>query len=213
MNFKKNINLTAIESNLNYHELYLELFSIRYNFQLFKDFSSFKDFLDSGNSDPNLLLTDESIRTGDHYQFVSDNKIPFVVISENNKIEDIRYYFNQGAIDYILRPFVASEIIVKVEQALIAQNHLPAIPIIYEDEMTQNLEHLTNKERKILQYFIDRKGQVVERTEIISHIWKEINIHPKTVDVHVHNLKKKLTQSCFNIISHGQGRWNIVGQA
>ena len=52
---------------------------------------------------------------------------------------------------------------------------------------------LSPKEYALLDYLIANKDRIVERLEILSHVWDdEVDIFSNTVDVHVRYLRKKL---------------------
>ena len=57
--------------------------------------------------------------------------------------------------------------------------------------------NLTKKEFEILNYLVLNKNRVISRTNLTEHVWGdvlEINSDSNFVDVHVKNLRKKLSQ-------------------
>ena len=123
----------------------------------------------------------------------------------------MRVAFEAGAIDYILKPFNYNEIYAKVEK------HLKKIEE-RNYETTKSLEALnldlsvfTNKEIKIIESFNIKEDKTLHRNEIVKIIWKNIAIHPNTLDVHIYNLRKKLKTFGYGIKAIGNGLFRFTG--
>ena len=70
---------------------------------------------------------------------------------------------------------------------------------------------LTSMERRILDLFLNAPGRCVGRNELILEIWGETHVHPKTIDVHLYNLRKKLQLQNMTIKAEvGAGRWVLT---
>jgi len=55
---------------------------------------------------------------------------------------------------------------------------------------------LTAREYRLLEYFAQRRGRLVTRAELISEVWGEsYDGGPRTVDIHVSRLRRKLGQA------------------
>ena len=53
--------------------------------------------------------------------------------------------------------------------------------------------HLAKMEYRLLCYFIQHKGQVLSRQEILANVWgSPPNVKTRTLDMHIHALRKKL---------------------
>jgi DNA-binding winged helix-turn-helix (wHTH) protein len=50
----------------------------------------------------------------------------------------------------------------------------------------------------------------VNRKDILKKVWGATSVHPKTVDVHLYNLRRKLDPLGFQITSHGPGQWKLL---
>lgn len=55
---------------------------------------------------------------------------------------------------------------------------------------------LTSREFDLLAYFLKRSGRLLTRTELISEVWgAKYGGGPRTVDIHVSRLRRKLGQA------------------
>jgi len=52
--------------------------------------------------------------------------------------------------------------------------------------------HLTRREFELLRFFVQLPDRVLDRTQILAHVWPQARINPRTVDVHVYRLRHSL---------------------
>jgi DNA-binding response OmpR family regulator len=52
--------------------------------------------------------------------------------------------------------------------------------------------HFTALEFKLLKFFIERKGKVVSRDDLLDEAWDDAIISPRTIDTHIVHLRKKI---------------------
>lgn len=52
--------------------------------------------------------------------------------------------------------------------------------------------HLTSLEFRLLRYFIEKRGCVVTRDELLDEAWGDAIITPRTIDSHIVHLRKKI---------------------
>ena len=121
---------------------------------------------------------------------------------ENNTLTG----FSLGADDYISKPFSVREVIARVK-AVIQRTRSEGISggqkITYRefelDDASKQLVinkktiELTKKEFEILYLLMDNPSRVFSREDMMNRIWTdEVVVMPRTVDVHVARLRKKL---------------------
>ena len=52
---------------------------------------------------------------------------------------------------------------------------------------------LTSREFELLKYFLQNRGRVINRDELLDEIWgKDVFVAPRTVDTHMAHLRKKI---------------------
>ena len=181
------------------------------NFKLrfFRSFQEFTNEYQQHKEFPHLIIADILLEDGNFFKNLNENDLsldtPFLVISGVDDYDTIISSYQAGAIDYILKPFNQNEIKAKVEKHLLNIQE-------QNQEFNKSLEALnlelskfTNKEIKIIESFNVRENKTLHRSEIIKLIWKNIAIHPNTLDVHIYNLRKKLRPFNYGIRAIGNG--------
>ena len=129
--------------------------------------------------------------------------IPVIIISAKIDIDNKVNLLLNGAVDYMTKPFGVLELQARVRSLL--RRHAPkAAPIIESqtlkiDKQTRTVMHngqvmeLTNKEYQLLLYLVENHTRVVERDEILNHIWGYDFIgESRVLDVHIRALRAKL---------------------
>ena len=141
-----------------------------------------KRIRENGDSTPILLLT--------------------ALTQVSNKVEA----FNAGADDYLTKPFSFIELLARVNAVKRRYDiglEQMEYDIISVDLLNRNVDtnsgkriELTDKEFELLKYFIQNKGEVLDREKLCKNVWG-LNFTPKTniCDAAVKNLRKKLEES------------------
>ena len=78
------------------------------------------------------------------------------------------------------------------------------------EALNLDLSQFTNKEIKIIESFNMKEEKTLHRNEIVKVIWKNIAIHPNTLDVHIYNLRKKLKTFDYGIKAIGNGLFKFI---
>lgn len=186
-----------------YHKVLDHRFETRY-FSMLEDF---RQALKMAQDLPDLIVADLSLQDGSFFDILTHPEeqdllsVPFIVVSSMCDSDALRFCYRKGAIDYLVKPFKKAELLVKVEQALLKKTSFRGISDLLHSDS------LTKKERQIIQVLYDAKGGSVSREKILSTIWKKENVAPKTVDVHIHNIRKKVSSSAVQIAADGLNGW------
>lgn len=214
MNGKKN--LWVIEDMVDLQPVYLSNFEEDdYKLTFFKSFDEFRSAYNSNKKDHiDLIIADIYLEDGHFFQLLNESDMtlntPYLVISSSDEYETLQNAFEAGAIDYILKPFNRNEIKAKVEKHLHhieEKNHETSKSL---EALNLDLTQFTNKEIKIIESFNTQEDRTLHRNDIVKIIWKNIAIHPNTLDVHIYNLRKKLKQSNYSIKAIGNGLFKFV---
>lgn len=113
----------------------------------------------------------------------------------------MRLCFSKGASDYLTKPFAKSELIIKVER-LFAQSEQSSKPYqgLLIDPVsltvscgTMTSVPLTTKELQIVTVIHQSQNYTVSRDDLVNRIWGKFKVSNNTLDVHIYNLRKKLT--------------------
>jgi DNA-binding response OmpR family regulator len=127
----------------------------------------------------------------------------FIVASGDDTVDGMRQMMGLGAVDYLIKPLRVGELAVRCENAIskVLGKRIEILPNTI-DGIT--IPALTFKERQLLTVFILSPDRVLKRAELFGTIWSNVAVNPKTLDVHLFNLRRKLEPSGFEIICDGQ---------
>lgn len=129
-----------------------------------------------------------------------------LILTARADTDDVILGLDSGADDYLTKPFQMRELDARVRTLLRRdlRTREPVLQVrdIRLDPATRKVWHkdkivrLSYKEFALLRYLMRRPGEVVSQTEIIDHIWDEnVDLFSVSVRVHIHNLRKKFSQS------------------
>lgn len=129
---------------------------------------------------------------------------PFVFLSAKANVEDKVRGLRQGACDYIAKPFVFEELLVRTEVASGAHLSPEQRASLSVGELTLDLVNrkvlkgeteieLQSKEFQLLECLLRHKGQVVARSTLLEQVWN-YHFDPQTnvIDVHISRLRQKV---------------------
>lgn len=129
---------------------------------------------------------------------------PILILTAKSQIEDKVDGLSTGADDYLTKPFSLEELIARIKAIVRrrAGNNLTSIINVGNlviDTNTCNVKvgeinlNLAPKEYALLEYLALNKNRVLNRMELLTHVWGEsIDPFSNTVDVHVRYLRKKI---------------------
>ena len=130
-------------------------------------------------------------------------KVPVIMVTAKTTELDLVKGIEDGADDYIKKPFSVMELIAKVK-AMLRRSEPEEIKLIELDGLTLNNERhevmvngnqieLTFKEYELLQYLLVNKGIVLSRDSIMERIWGiDYEGESRTLDMHIKTLRQKL---------------------
>ncbi len=139
------------------------------------------------------LIKEENIKSG------------ILVISAKDSLEDKIKGLENGADDYITKPFHLPELNARLRAIhrrknlegnnLVVFNEMELNTDSFELKINQSLVELTRKEFDLLLYFVVNKNRILSRYAIASHLWGDEADQYANYDFvyqHVKNLRKKI---------------------
>lgn len=134
---------------------------------------------------------------------------PILMLTARDSMEDKIGGLECGADDYLVKPVSFEELAARIRALLRRPKEaLPttiSIRNISLNPATRNVTRgakkipLTLKEFELLEYLMRNKNQAVSREQLFSHAWDfATNSFSNVVDVHIKNLRKKLSENTYD---------------
>ena len=130
---------------------------------------------------------------------------PIVMMTARDAVEDRVQALNQGADDYLVKPFAFEEMLARV-RAVLRRGGPQKSPILsYEDlsldPATRRVVRagrelrLSAREFALLQFLLEHKGEVVSRSRIVEAVWEhDFETFSNVVEVYVRYLRAKVDE-------------------
>jgi len=130
-------------------------------------------------------------------------KIPVLILTARDSVEDRVRGLDSGADDYLTKPFAFAELLVRVKALLrrgpVSRSSVVRVADLELDRLAQQVRRagkridLTAKEFSLLEYLMSNAGRVLSRTMIIEHVWDHsFDGITNIVDVYVRHLRSKV---------------------
>jgi two-component system copper resistance phosphate regulon response regulator CusR len=136
----------------------------------------------------------------------ANRRLPVLMLTARDKVEDRVRGLEQGADDYLVKPFAFSELLARVGALLrrgangqaqattaLALGDLELDLVTRKAQRAGQRLDLTAKEFKLLTLLLRRRGQILSRTTLAEQVW-DMNFDSDTnvVEVAVRRLRAKL---------------------
>lgn len=159
-------------------------------------------------NDYDLIILDLMLPSMDGHEICKTARemgvtIPILILTARNETDTKVNLLLSGADDYLVKPFSFEELSARVRALL--RRPTEAVPdVLRVDSIELNpVERtvrrdekeipLTLKEFGLLEYFMRHPNQVINREDLLSHLWDfNYESFSNVVDVHVKNLRRKL---------------------
>lgn len=135
---------------------------------------------------------------------------PVIFLTAKDSLDDMVDGLRLGADDYISKPYAMRNVMARIESVLRrtrAGKSKNTGGVICDRAMLECVVdgksiRLPRKEFEILALFLENRGRIFTRDEIMNRIWPEdVIVTDRTVDVHVTRLRNKISPYGRNIIS------------
>jgi DNA-binding response OmpR family regulator len=132
-----------------------------------------------------------------------NTKVPVLILTARDSLDDKVRNFERGADDYLTKPFAFAELLVRIKALLRRGPVERASVLTVEDLQLNRIAHqvrradkvieLTSKEFSLLEYLMVNTGRVLSRTMIIEHVWDQsFEGLTNIVDVYIRQLRGKI---------------------
>jgi DNA-binding response OmpR family regulator len=134
-------------------------------------------------------------------------RIPVLLLTAKDAVEDRVKGLDAGADDYLVKPFAFPELLARIRALLRRGKAEPATALKIQDLQmdlasrtvrrgAQTID-LTAREFELLEYLLRHQGQVVSREMLARDVWKETMRHTpldNVIDVHMARLRRKIDE-------------------
>ena len=160
---------------------------------------------------PDLVILDVMLPSEDGFSILKKLRrtpgaetLPAVMVTARTAELDVVKGLDQGADDYISKPFGIMEFLSRVRASLrrAAPEERPNV-LSFHEILLDNARHsvtvnnqpveLTYKEYSLLRLLLENTNLVVTRETILQVVWgTDISVESRTVDMHIRTLRQKL---------------------
>ena len=130
-------------------------------------------------------------------------KTPVLLLTARDSIEDRVTGLDNGADDYLTKPFAFDELLARIRVILRRRSNEASNRLVLGDLIMDLATHqvtragteisLSAKEYAILEYMMHNKGMVLSRSRIEEHVWNyDFEGGSNVVDVYMRYLRKKI---------------------
>jgi two-component system copper resistance phosphate regulon response regulator CusR len=132
-------------------------------------------------------------------------KMPILMLTARDAIEDRVKGLDCGADDYLVKPFDFSELLARLRALLRRHREIRSEKIVTADleldtrsqTVTRSGKRvsLTAKEYSLLEYLVLNEGRVLGREEIAEHVWNEtFDPFSNLIEVYIKRLRDKIDE-------------------
>lgn len=168
-----------------------------------------------GDNIYDIVIIDVMLGDGSGFDFARKYLVgrstPYMFLTAVDDIYDKVDSINDGADDYMGKPFEPLELLARIKMILRRNRKFEDKKLLicgYEVDMDARTImcngkefFVTNKEFSLLAYFIKNRGIVLSRDKILDEVWGyDYYGNTRTVDMHVKELRRKLELDCITTV-------------
>lgn len=160
---------------------------------------------------PDLVMLDIMLPDRDGLDILKDlrsrvdtRRLPIIMVTAKTTEIDKVKGLDQGADDYLIKPFGVMELISRVKALLRRSSGLQEDAVLQFQNLQMNLEkhrvsiggetiELTFKEFELLRIFMQNAGIVLQRETLMNKVWgTDYEGESRTLDMHIKTLRQKI---------------------
>ena len=166
---------------------------------------------------PDLVILDLVLPTVKGESVCKDIKkdypdLPVIILTGKDTVSDKINALELGADDYITKPFIAEELILRIKARL--KENRPDHNMVEIADLAMNMDSmevkrgsraisLTPQEYKLLETLVVNKDKVLSREALLNKIWpNSFDIETRVVDVYISYLRKKIDRGFRKKLIH-----------
>lgn len=156
-----------------------------------------------------LIILDVTLPDGDGFEFykmnIKEREIPTIFLTAKDLEDDIVKGLSLGAEDYITKPFLPKELLIRIKKIIDRHNKTNIIKIKEFTFDTLNLRilknnteiRLTSLETRLLFLLINNLNKTITREILLEYIWEWTgnDVNDNTLTVYFKRIRDKLDSS------------------
>lgn len=162
------------------------------------------------SSAPDAVVLDMTLSDVDPVEFLknlrrSSVSIPVVMLSERGDLDQRVNALQEGANDYLMKPFKFPELMERIVTLLKRHSFASVTTLSYDDieinlltrtvKANGQIVPLTTRPFAVLSHLVKHRDQVVSREELAQEIWHDERIVGKNViEVHINHIRTHFNQ-------------------
>lgn len=161
------------------------------------------------HADYDIVILDLMLPTTDGHTICREVRqrkisIPILILTARDETDTKVELLRTGADDYLAKPFSFDELDARIQALLRRPQEAKSTVLVVKDITLNPAERtvtrdgkpiqLTLKEFALLEYFMRNPNRVINREELLNHLWdfNYTSFFSNALDVHIKNLRKKL---------------------
>jgi two-component system copper resistance phosphate regulon response regulator CusR len=165
-------------------------------------------FLDLKESAYDLMILDLNLPRMDGMAVMkqvrlSQQRLPILVLTARNRTQDLVSALEQGADDFLIKPFSFLELLARVKAllrrnsaAVVSSSKIGSLTMSREEHSVMRGERridLTSREFTLLEYLMNNVGKAVSRKTLMQDVWNiPFDSTTNIVDVYMKYLRDKI---------------------
>jgi len=171
---------------------------------------------------PDLIVLDVMLPDLDGFAILrrlrdQGNQTPIIFLTARDQSADRVKGLSEGGDDYIVKPFDVAELVARVQLRMKRAEKSAASRRLRCDDLEMDTElhqvfrgggeiYLSPTEYKLLHYLLTNVGRVLNRSQILEHVWSyEVDVDLSVVDTYISYLRKKIDRAGPKLIHTVRG--------
>lgn len=202
-------NIIVLEDNKEINHILKDIL-LNEEYNVFSSFNAFDALRDFRENKIDCILTDLMLPIMSGEEFIQEirktSNVHIIVISAKNTNFDKIDALKKGADDYLIKPFLEEELVIKLNNLFAKKDYNKNITtfnkkqIIFEEDKPQivinkQIIQLTGVEYQILHLLIQENNKVISREQFLNILYNYgEEVFDRVVDVHISNIRKKINK-------------------
>ena len=202
-------NIIVLEDNKDINKI-LSNILLKEGYKVFPSFNAFDALKDFKDNYIDCILTDLMLPIMSGEEFIQEirkeSNVHIIVISAKTTNPDKLEGLKKGADDYLFKPFLEEEVIIKLENLFIKKDFKENITtfnkkeIIFQEGKTNliinnEIISFTSVEYQMLRLLIQENNKVITREQFLDVLYSfDAEVFDRVIDVHIRNIRKKINK-------------------